>query len=99
MAFQVIWTVNASADFENVISYLLRRWGNKTAVDFIETTDSRVNRISIFPEIGIVSVKDPSIRSIVITKHNKLYYRITGNSIEILSIFDTRQNPEKNQFD
>jgi hypothetical protein len=31
----------------------------------------------------------------LITKHNLLLFRIEGNRIELLTFFDTRQNPNK----
>ena len=99
MALPVKWTEYAIEDFENVISYLLREWGYKVAEEFAENTHSRIERISIYPEIGIESHKEPFVRSIVLSKQNKLYYRITIQSIEILNIFDTRQNPEKNKYE
>jgi hypothetical protein len=47
--------------------------------------------------MGIPSEKY-CIRSILLTKHNRLFYRIKDETIELLNIFDTRQNPEKQPF-
>jgi hypothetical protein len=41
----------------------------------------------VVPLLGFASAKDPSIWSIALTKHNRL------------SIFDTRQHPDKNKFE
>jgi plasmid stabilization system protein ParE len=81
-----------------VIDYLLLEWSLPVAEKFAETIDRRIKVLSRFPNIGIASTKDPSIRSIVITKHNKLYYRLLSDMIEILNIFDTRQDPQKNLY-
>ncbi len=75
MALKIEWTVNALEDYKQVVDYLLKEWSIKIASDFIDTPEKRVYNLSFFPHIGITSLKDPSIRSIVITKHNKLYYR------------------------
>lgn len=98
MAFQIIWTTNALEDYKLVVDYLLKEWPLKVAEDFTKTTEERVRLLGSFPYIGIPSKKDPQIRSIVITKHNKLFYRVMKNKIEILDIFDTRQNPDKNIY-
>ena len=90
MAIPIVWTQNAIEDYQIVVDYLLKEWPLYV--------DQRTHILGIYPYIGVVSKKDPSIRSIVVTKHNKLYYRITSVKIEILNIFDTRQNPEKNLF-
>jgi|SRR5688572_27465425 len=98
MALPVIWTENAIEDYKLVIDYLLLEWSLPVAEKFVETIEKRIEVLSRFPNIGIASVKDPSVRSIILTKHNKLYYRTNQGKIEILNIFDTRQNPEKNLF-
>ncbi|TAL42092.1 MAG: type II toxin-antitoxin system RelE/ParE family toxin [Chitinophagaceae bacterium] len=99
MALQIIWTSNALEDYRQVVDYLLKEWPLKTTIDFVITTEERVQMLGSFPYIGIASIKDPKIRSIVITKHNKLYYRISEDKIEILDIFDTRQDPAKNIYE
>ncbi len=99
MALKIEWTVNALEDYKQVVDYLLKEWSVKVATDFINNLEKRVNNLSFFPHIGIASLKDTSIRSIVITNHNKLYYRVSPGKIEILGIFDTRQNPSKNIYE
>ena len=98
MALEVVWTENAIQDYKLVIDYLLLEWSLPVAEKFAENLDKRIDVLSRFPNIGIASKKDLSIRSIVITKHNKLYYRLLSEKIEILNIFDTRQNPQKNLY-
>ena len=98
MALQIIWTENALEDYHHVVDYLLKAWPYFVAENFVTTLEQRVKVLSIHPNLGIASIKDASIRSIIITKHNKLYYRVASNSIEILNIFDTRQNPEKDLY-
>ena len=98
MALPVVWTQNAIEDYQIVVDYLLKEWPLYVAENFVSIIEKRTNILGIYPNIGVASKKDPSIRSIVVTKHNKLYYRITSVKIEILNIFDTRQNPEKNLF-
>jgi hypothetical protein len=44
-----------------------------------------------FPEIE----QKPGIRKVVVMTFNSMYYRITGESIEILSFFSNQQSPDK----
>jgi plasmid stabilization system protein ParE len=99
MALKIEWTANALEDYRQVVDYLLKEWPLKVAADFVNNLENRIHNLSSFPNIGIASLKDPSIRSIVITKHNKLYYRTSPDKIQILDIFDTRQSPGKNKYD
>lgn len=97
MALQVIWSFNAEEDYKKVIEYLRDEWSVTVAMNFIEKTERRLESLTVHPLLGIASEKDKNIRSVVLTKHNKLYYQITENTIEVLNIFDTRQSPDKNK--
>jgi plasmid stabilization system protein ParE len=96
MALQIKWTVSALSDYEQIIIYLAQEWSEAIAQKFIDIVRERLETLSHFPYLGIASEKVPFIRSILLTKHNRLYYRIQNTSIEILGIFDIRQDPEKN---
>jgi plasmid stabilization system protein ParE len=74
--------------------------GEEIAVRFIEVMNHKVRQIAINPFIGKAAGKGNNVRSFVVTKHNKLYYRLIGEEvIEIAALFDTRQNPVKNRFE
>lgn len=98
MAYKIRWTAIALEDYERVINYLIKMWSVNVAADFEEIVNKKLVNLSGQPYIGIASQKKPMVRSILLTKHNRLYYRITGHTIELLNIFDTRQNPKKNIF-
>jgi plasmid stabilization system protein ParE len=99
MALQIRWTENALEDYRHVVEYLIQEWSVGIAKDFVEIVEKRIDTLSVFPNIGIPSIKEPGIRSIILTKHNRLYYRVSTKFIEILDIFDTRQDPAKNKYD
>lgn len=99
MAFKIIWSESAIEDYSKVINYLLESFPLFVAENFIQITESRIFNLTAFPEMGKVSKKINGARSIVLTKHNKVYYSISNDTIEILNIFDTRQNPEKNSYE
>ena len=98
MALQIIWSENALEDYQHIVEYLLKEWTINVASGFVETVEARVKNLSIFPFVGIASGKEPGVRSIVITKQNLLYYKISASRVEILNIFDTRQDPDKNKY-
>jgi plasmid stabilization system protein ParE len=98
MACKISWTPNAIEDYKHVIEYLLTEWSSSVAVHFENITNKKLITLSHHPYLGIASQKLAGIRSILLTKHNRLYYRITDNSIQVLNIFDTRQDPGKNRF-
>ena len=99
MAYKIEWSYQSLADMQKVIEYLIIHWSYKIADEFEEITLSRLQRLSEAPLTGILSIVDENVRSILLTKHNRLYYRYKENIITVLNIFDTRQNPTKNKFE
>jgi len=57
-----------------------------------------LDNLSKHPFIGAESEYFKDIRSILITKHNRLYYRIKEDTIEVINMYDTRANPNKNPY-
>ena len=96
--YQIKWTKNATNDYNKVIDYLLENWCLKGAENFSEIVASKLNILSENAYIGVSSQKIKDVRSILLTKHNRLYYRIKNGAIELLNILDTRQNQKKNQY-
>jgi plasmid stabilization system protein ParE len=95
MPKQVIWSPLSEKDFENIIDNLKRDWDNKVVEKFIDITDQLIYQISINPKQYPIINKSKRIRKCVITKHNTLFYRDRKDYIDILRIFDSRQDPKK----
>lgn len=72
MAYKIEWTEDALEDMEKVISYLIMNWPNGQADRFEQITLARLQTLTGEPFIGIISMANNDIRSIVLTKHNKL---------------------------
>jgi plasmid stabilization system protein ParE len=80
------------------MSYLDEHWGESVASDFIKLVDSKILLLSSQPNIGIRSQKLKDARSILITKHNRLTYRVKDHTLIILNLSDTRRHPKKNKY-
>jgi plasmid stabilization system protein ParE len=99
MAYKIDWTEEALEDMQKLLNYLIAEWSYDIADKFEELTELRLQTLIQEPLIGKVSEINNSTRFIILTKHNKLYYRIKGDVIIIVNIFDTRQNPLNNRFE
>ena len=77
--------------------YLLENWNLKTRNDFINKLTEKVNQISSHPQSGTKSTEMKGLYKCVVTKQTTIYYRILAEQkeIEIITIFDTRQHPDK----
>ena len=98
MALQIIWSPDAEADLENVLNYLKENWSKRILVKFInkveDTTALLVEDPTLFPIIN----QELNIRKCVLTNQNTMFYRASKSKIEIIRLFDTRQNPKKLKF-
>lgn len=98
MAHRIEWTENAKQDLKKIIEYLLEKWSVEVAEKFIDKLDSILELLTISPYIGMESKKKKGVRQILITRHNRLYYRVVDNKIILLDFFDTRQDPDKSIY-
>jgi plasmid stabilization system protein ParE len=75
--------------------YLIEKWDLNTRDKFIRKLTDKINQISSQPDSCPKSNKFEGLYKCVVTKQTTLYYRILkqSNEIEIITIFDTRQNP------
>ena len=89
----IIWSPLSVNDFASIVDYLDKQWGAKVAIQFIDLIDNILYQISKNPRQFPVIYKRKKIRKCVLTKQNSLYYRDAKNRIEILRIYNTRQDP------
>jgi plasmid stabilization system protein ParE len=92
---KVIWTPKAEKSLVEVVEFLTEHWGIKAARSFVLLTEDLTDKLSRFPELGPVEDEEKGIRGILLTPHNRLFYRIKGEAVVILSVFDTRSERPK----
>lgn len=92
--FKISWSHKAENQFDKIITYLEKEFGNITTSEFVRKVFDVLSVISIFPEIGSIENRKYRIRGLIINKHVTLFYQVRKNRIIILNLFDNRQNPE-----
>jgi len=98
MAYEIIYKKRFTNKLTNLITYLENEWGNTVAKDFVLKVKAKVSTISQQPYVGKPSEKAEGVRGILLSKHNKLYYKISGKKVIILNLYDTRMHPKKNRY-
>lgn len=98
MSKQIIWSLLSEIDFANILDYLNENWDEKVAIHFIDLTENILKQISINPRQFPIIYKKKKIRKCVLTKHNSIFYRDSKTQIDILRIYDTRQDPNNLTF-
>ena len=98
MPKHIVWSPSAESDFANILGYLQENWEERVTNQFIDLTEDILTQISINPKQFPLIHKKEKIRKCVITKHNTLFYRESNSQVEILRIYDTRQDPNTLTF-
>jgi len=106
MHYQVSISERAQNNLVKILLYLQTEWSLKIRNRFFDKFRKDVQLISqnpyLFPIIDylfpIIDL-DRDVRRCMITKHNALYFRLVNQEVEIITIHDVRQDPEKLKFD
>ena len=93
--YKILWTNHALSELENTIEYLKENWTERELKNFSKELDYTIELISKKPELFQVSNKNKNVRRAVVAKFNNLYYRLNKETVEILSFFSNRQNPDR----
>ena len=77
--------------------YLLENWNLKTRDKFISKLTEKIEQISQQPSSCPTSSEFANLYKCVATKQTTFYYRVNleKKEIEIITIFDARQHPDK----
>jgi plasmid stabilization system protein ParE len=97
MANKIIYKKRFLNKLDKLLAYLRKEWNITIANEFLDKFEEKIKVIKHQPESGkTTAIKNT--RSILITKHNRVYYRIEEGKITVLNMIDTRKNPNKNPF-
>jgi plasmid stabilization system protein ParE len=88
-------TKRAENKYRSIKDYIINEWGERVAEAFEQKTVDFFDLLEDFPEIGVLEVVEKQIRGFQLTKHTRVFYRIKGERIIILTFFDVRQDPKK----
>jgi len=93
--YKLIWTNEALIGLKEIFDYLEREFTEKDIQKFARKLDKQIELLKSSPETFAFTNSSKEIRRTIIAKLTSVYYRIDGNNVMIISVFDNRQNPEK----
>ena len=93
--YRVLWTDHAISELKDTLEYLEINWTEKELINFSKELDHIIELISKNPELFQVSKKKKEVRRAVVARYNNLYFRTKNDTVEILSLFSNRQDPDK----
>lgn len=89
---RIIWSPQAKIDHFNILNYFFKRNGNKKYSSKLNKEfHDAIRIISKYSDVGVkTDVKN--VRCIIVSNYS-IFYRIENTLIEIITIWDSRQNP------
>ena len=79
---------------ENLLAFLEQEWSLKVKNEFIFKLDKSLSQIQKLPDIFPESDQLKGLRKCVVTKQTTVFYKYFDSLINIVTIFDNRQNPK-----
>ena len=91
---RVIWSPRANAEFKDILEFYLKRNGSPDySLKLLETIDAMIGLLLLHPLMGRMTT-DGKAR--VISFGNfLLFYDENDHELNVLSVWDNRQNPKK----
>lgn len=97
MAQQIRWTPEAISTFERIISYLQSEWSEREIAHFIRATQRTIEYIAEHPKM-FRKTNRQGLHEALVTPHNLLIYKVYRNRIDLITFWDTRQNPRRKKY-
>ena len=98
MAYEIIFKKRFTNKLIKLLAYLEQEWSQQAATNFLKKTDHPIGQLSSQPFTGVPSEKIKDVRAVLITRHNRLYYKVKGKKVIILNMYDTRMNPKRKKY-
>ncbi len=92
---EVRWTKIAANEFEATIDWLLKNRSSAIAVNFRDDVWNKIQRLRKQPFIGRQSAMIQNCRQTIVLPYHIIIYKIFDEHIEVIRVFDARQNPNK----
>lgn len=97
MKFSVVWTAFASFQLDLAYNFAVKQsvsYADKVVADIL----SRTRQLNTFPNSGALEEAYAHFAAeyrYLVSGHYKIIYRLEGQTVLIVHVFDTRQDPHK----
>ena len=94
MAYPVRYSTLAYIEYEDILEYISGKFGIAIAAKVDTYFEEVVNQTSINPFLYPYSDKKKNLRRCVINYQTTLYYRFSGEYVELVSFRGNKMNPK-----
>ncbi|MCK9421451.1 MAG: type II toxin-antitoxin system RelE/ParE family toxin [Bacteroidales bacterium] len=94
MNWEIKLSGRAMKKLDNLLVFLEKEWSTKVKNDFILKLNKSLKQIQKLPDSFPESEKIRGLRKCVVTKQTTIFYKYSDKTIDIVAIFDNRQDPK-----
>jgi plasmid stabilization system protein ParE len=94
MSYTIRWSPTARISYLNILEYLEKEWSLSEVASFVR----RINVVLDFLRVNLKIYPNSDLKKIrraVVTKQVRLFFEINGEFVDVLLLWDTRQNPSE----
>ena len=99
MIEHIYWSKRAERSYGKIIDYIATQFGKPRARKYVTDVYAEVEKLHDNPRLGqvepLLEGARHEFRRLVIEDLTKVIYRITDTSIEIVDVWDVRQDPKE----
>lgn len=99
MPLQIKYSRRAGNEYKQLLEYIIKNFGMAKAIMIDSIFEKILYQISANPFMYPLFHRKRNIRRCVISKQTTLYYRISGDYIELVSFRGNLMNPDKINFE
>ncbi len=93
--YKLFWSDEAIINLESILDYLQSRWTQREVDKFKNQLGKQLNLITSNPKLFPISDYNPRLRKAVLSKQTTIFYEVSENRINVVYIFDNRQDIQK----
>jgi plasmid stabilization system protein ParE len=90
--FAARWSVQANADIDEIITFILEKWSSKTVEKFIQRLESAQHKLIRHPAASPMYDAHRNVRIHKVDDHIALFYRVHDDHVEILRAYPYRKD-------
>ena len=99
MAYQIVFAEVFEPSAARTFRWLESEWSATSAIKFGKRLQQAITAVGNNPLAGRISAKRKNVRSVSVTRHNRLYYMITRDTITMLELIETKMDPRRNKYE
>jgi plasmid stabilization system protein ParE len=96
MSHTLRWTPESARTLKQNLEYLGDEWGNQAVNNFLDRVEEALGTIRGNPQLYPLHRPKDSVRKCIVNKRIILYYKVIDDQhIDLLTFWNTYQNPDK----